>query len=522
MNERINLQDLSALLAEKMAITKKEAEMFLREYFEVINEELIKTKLIKIKDLGTFKLLWVEDRASVNVTTGERVLIPAHYKVAFTPDKKLAETVNEPFALFEMTEIENESGLEEIKLLPAEDVSDESESESEPELTSDEEEEIVIEKESAPLEEEKEESPEQHHYKSDNRNQLIGNRDFILLDPILDDKEEKTISKIEAENAFEKESASLEKEKEESSEQHHYKDDNKNQLIDNRDFILLDPILDDEEKEKSIPKIEAKNAFEKETDFGKELETKEEPASMDNPVVEEESPQQKSLTDENKKTVLEIKPNYGKELKNYCLSCHDHESYHLYRKKFFESQKKLKRVSIILGILFVLLVAALGYIAFRQFGEYLPFIKNSPIVVTIEPGIEKDSVPKISEALNDSIVPIEKTEETEKVEKTEEMVEMPVKKAAPEKPAPPVASTSTTKSKQITVHRGQTLRTIALEEYGNKAFWIYIYLENQRIILDPDVLPVGARITIPPASKYGIDCNNPASIQKAKNASQYP
>jgi len=118
MKEKISLQDLSVLLAEKSAITKKEAETFLREYFEIMNEELIKSGLLKIKDLGTFKLSLMENRESIDVTTGERVLIPAHYKVAFTPDKKLTEIVNEPFAFFETTEINDESILEELKLFP--------------------------------------------------------------------------------------------------------------------------------------------------------------------------------------------------------------------------------------------------------------------------------------------------------------------------------------------------------------------------------------------------------------------
>ena len=126
MNEKLNLQDLSALLSERLAITKKEAETFLREYFEMLNEELLHSGVVKIRDLGTFKLLQVGDRESVDVTTGERVLIPAHYKVTFTPDKKLAEAVNEPFAFFETTEINDDSIPEELATIPEEDASEDS------------------------------------------------------------------------------------------------------------------------------------------------------------------------------------------------------------------------------------------------------------------------------------------------------------------------------------------------------------------------------------------------------------
>jgi nucleoid DNA-binding protein len=109
MNERINIQDLAAILSERASISKKEAETFLREYFEVLNDELIKDGSLKIKNLGTFKLLLVEDRESIDVSTGERVLIPEHYKVAFTSDKKLAEMINEPFSAFETIEVEGET-----------------------------------------------------------------------------------------------------------------------------------------------------------------------------------------------------------------------------------------------------------------------------------------------------------------------------------------------------------------------------------------------------------------------------
>jgi len=125
MNEKISLQDLSVLLSDKAKITKKDAEIFLREYFEILNEDLIKSGFIKVKDLGTFKLSLVDNRESIDVTTGERMLIPSHYKVIFTPDKKLAEIVNEPFAFFETTEIDDDSSLEELKYFPEENASEE-------------------------------------------------------------------------------------------------------------------------------------------------------------------------------------------------------------------------------------------------------------------------------------------------------------------------------------------------------------------------------------------------------------
>ena len=69
--------------------------------FDVMNEGLKTDKLVKVKGLGTFKVQAVKPRESVNVNTGERVLIEGHDKVSFTPDTTMKELVNKPFALFE-------------------------------------------------------------------------------------------------------------------------------------------------------------------------------------------------------------------------------------------------------------------------------------------------------------------------------------------------------------------------------------------------------------------------------------
>ncbi|GHT13723.1 hypothetical protein FACS189426_19040 [Bacteroidia bacterium] len=122
MSEKINFLDLAALLSEKTGITKKEAEIFLREYFEVMNDALLKDKSLKIKDLGTFKLLLMDDRESVDVVSGERVLIPAHYKVTFSPDKNLAQAVNEPFSFFEPVEIDETAVVDEEEEIVEEEV----------------------------------------------------------------------------------------------------------------------------------------------------------------------------------------------------------------------------------------------------------------------------------------------------------------------------------------------------------------------------------------------------------------
>lgn len=100
MNDKISFPDLVALLAAKLNVTKKEAEAFLKEFFTISTEVISSGEELRINELGVFKPIWVEPRASVNVQTGEPVEIPGHYKLSFVPDKVLREAVNAPFSSF--------------------------------------------------------------------------------------------------------------------------------------------------------------------------------------------------------------------------------------------------------------------------------------------------------------------------------------------------------------------------------------------------------------------------------------
>lgn len=67
-----------------------------------------------------------------------------------------------------------------------------------------------------------------------------------------------------------------------------------------------------------------------------------------------------------------------------------------------------------------------------------------------------------------------------------------------------------------TIRSGIFLTTLARKYFGHKAFWVYIYEENKDVIKNPNQVPIGTRLTIPSASKYNIDANNRASVEKAK------
>lgn len=108
MDKKINLTQLADLLSQTGGMSKSASEQFVKNFFDIISQSVLSEGLVKVKGLGTFKLLQMEDRESVNVNTGERFTIEGHQKISFTPDSDLKEIINKPFAAFETVEITSE------------------------------------------------------------------------------------------------------------------------------------------------------------------------------------------------------------------------------------------------------------------------------------------------------------------------------------------------------------------------------------------------------------------------------
>lgn len=111
---RSSMSILARILAEKNNMTISEAETFIKQMFEVANSVMQADKLLKIRWLGTFKVMSVKDRESVDVNTGERIVIGGRDKITFTPDNILKEIVNKPFAQFETVVVNDGVDFSEI------------------------------------------------------------------------------------------------------------------------------------------------------------------------------------------------------------------------------------------------------------------------------------------------------------------------------------------------------------------------------------------------------------------------
>lgn len=101
MDKRLNLSQIAELMAGKSGMSKANAERFVKSFFDIIAENAVAGESVKIKGLGTFKTIMVEDRESIRVNTGERFVIPGYKKVNFIPDAILKEEINKPFSAFE-------------------------------------------------------------------------------------------------------------------------------------------------------------------------------------------------------------------------------------------------------------------------------------------------------------------------------------------------------------------------------------------------------------------------------------
>lgn len=105
MDAKLNIPDISLLLAKQCNISAAKAEAFSKLFFDIIIEGLDKDGLVKINGLGTFKIIDVASRGSVNINTGEKIEIKGHRKITFIPAETLKDKVNEAFAMFEPVEV---------------------------------------------------------------------------------------------------------------------------------------------------------------------------------------------------------------------------------------------------------------------------------------------------------------------------------------------------------------------------------------------------------------------------------
>ena len=144
--KKFQLQDLAEQLAREQGISSQEALEFVRTFFELTEEGILKDSLVKVSGFGTTKLVIVNERESVNIHTGERFQIGKHSKITFTPDNTLRDLVNGPFALLSTTTLYDDTPEEELDSVPIieDDFSDDSEDTLTPEEVTNDSEQVLV------------------------------------------------------------------------------------------------------------------------------------------------------------------------------------------------------------------------------------------------------------------------------------------------------------------------------------------------------------------------------------------
>lgn len=469
MNERLTIQDLTDLLAAKHSMTKKDAEAFVKEFFLLIEQALENEKTVKIKGLGTFKLIDVDSRESVNVNTGERFQIKGHTKVSFSPDANLRDTINKPFAHFETVVLNENTILEDT---PIEDTEEEEAGEEASAQTvlnemGDNSETTAIEEnegtdnlsEEEPIQEEQIAS---RPLVEESIEELAITEESAIVQELTEQTSPKEPEEIITETNIEEKVEQLEDEEVPEEE------------------VTIDeqqPASIEEEKEK----ITAEKIIEQEL-----LKANLQPVTPIVPPAEKET----------------IKPVQPKQISQPVS-------------KKTAPVKEKSPVPYLIAVIVVVLLLCGGVILFI----YYPDLSSSssdknaldmPPVTTqpVQPEAQlsdtiahKDTTkiitPDVSKVAT-TTQPVAKKEEAIPVKAEPQTVtQQPATSAYLDSASYKITGTKT----KYTIKEGETLTRVSLRFYGTKAMWPYIVKHNPKVIKNPNNVPYGTTIEIPELTK---------------------
>lgn len=498
MNEKISFQDIAEAISEKNGVTKKLSEDFLRELVAVIEMALQKDGVAKIKGLGTFKLLLVEERKSVNVQTGSEIVIPAHHKVSFAPEKGLKEAVNKPFAHLETYVLRDEGPVDPEPADGEDDelteIPDSSDAESVSRLA-DRPDDAVPAEEPAVTEEEQQ-----------------GEADTESAEPRME-KTEEPVAPVgagaeAAESADDAETA----EKNEAAE---LISKDKIDEADNANASADDDERDNEEPDAEPESVEAVP----------EHKVADNVASVSENDEAEEPEEQKNKT-------------LGYIILAFVVLCIFAITVIWYTdRSFFKKICNPDYNPIEVGS------DKAPVINVKPAEESAPAIVADSLSAADSASAEKsvavtDSLSADSSAVSaDSSVAAQPAEapqaEAAADAAVKEETASPAKETVAEKPIVkydsnfkpdfidymkakhPDVSLETKGTKKVKVAKGQRLTTIALDNYGDKNYWVYIYLYNHKIIKNPNSVNVGMKLLVPKLDKSLVDGSNPVTMEMA-------
>ena len=483
MNNKLTIQELATLLSVKSGKDVYETERFIREFITVVSEGLFSDKMVKVKGLGTFKIVLVEDRESIHVNTGDRILIPAHYKCSFIPDNELKELVNRPFSIFETTEIGDAASFQDMEMA---DDSDEDDVDSDSESDANEDGEDLslpkssvtesringlLDKEMTEELADPEDLPEIHSPEEALTVDKQPNGQIDTVDsPVSDDSPE------EVSEPYNEETIEMENPKEEDT-------------IEVEDSINMDETLSEEIDESP------------EADLASEVVDTIPDSQVNELTPEIESSSQVDNQDKEKEQIENREEIIRAKLAS--LSAKDPvafvapEAKPKKRRKHGRTATKTFFYIIVGGLLVTASVALFFYFQSLEVRNAVPIMIESVSAIPTETPAPTDSV----------------FDESDSIPSNE-------KDSVPEVVSEPQGTMQTEQVKTkymdtVVIQTGDRLTLISLKYYGHKIFWVYLYLANKESIPNPNSVAIGTQIHIPVPETYNIDANDEQSIRKA-------
>lgn len=496
MNAKISLPELIDQLSRKSDCTKKEAEQFLKEFFSLAADTVSRGENLKINGLGQFRSVWVEPRASVNVRTGEPMEIPGHYKLSFSPDKAMREAVNAPFSCF----------IPEV--LPDDVLTDEAVQADENE-TADEAEDIFVgDSQQVVAETATEETPgavvagEAADAGAGCGQQPEVEPAAVAEEPVA---EEKPASAHPSHETLMGDAATVGDDAAGDADEESVAKLSEEELNALADFVLEKIVaesMSDSASRRETPQAAEETASAPHAPMSDTTEaTAPEKAGGAPPIISFGGDEEGSAGESVEKCNNEI-PTAGAEE-------YDEDVYEDCRPSLWDKMQQRPLLTGLCAVLLLLLIVAGGTLwqmhrrgitladAWSYYFPSAPVAIPSGTLVTPYP-VETATVVDSAEKANILPLTVVTEDETEPLGDTLHVQALP----------------------PLAVHRlsdGDRLTLLALEFYGSKDFWVYIYEENKTIMPNPNRLPVGLEVKIPDPRKYDIDAGSQRSVDKAKN-----
>lgn len=456
MNKKLTFPELAELLSVATNTSKRMSELFLRELFATIAQSLIEGDSVKVKGLGVFKVSDVSSRKSIDVNTGQAIEIAGHKKITFTPDKSMAEAVNASFACFEAVVLDDDVTNEMIQEIDDEVAAPLADASSQSEAEE-------LPAENAASAEEPIETVEVPEETAENT---------VTPPPF-------NISEIESS------STTPEPEPEEDVEEPTV-------------AVELEPA---DPVEESQPEPEVAEPEPEEVVIVEEVAAEAAEAEESQPEPDGQETGVQPIADmpqEQPEDAIEQSGDNDEELGGEEDS-YDEDKHRRYRGRHRRHHSKswYERNSFGLGFMagaltgIAFAVAALLYL--DNYG-YITITRNK--IETVRPA--KEEVVEIVDSIDTHMA----------ADTVASRTEAAVTESAKPADKPAVVTD--------TVRTGNFLSRMARRFYGNSHFWVYIYEENRAKITNPNNVPEGTVVVIPPAEKYGIDAQNPESVEKAR------